>query len=153
MKERDITLGMIEHATQLQFYPQDGLYDIARGLDYKVARLYTIPKDEQPKLKMDVAVERWANTDEERNIRIDLMRIYEKPEGDMSLLATNMKYISDTKAKLESKGFTIGPASHFEPFFGNTILQVIMLLGICSACVLYISLVYPSLSNKNSIFY
>lgn len=26
---------------------------------------------------MDVAVERWANTDEERNIRIDLMRIYE----------------------------------------------------------------------------
>lgn len=80
MKERDITLGMIEHVTQLQFYPQDGLYDIARGLDYKVARLYTIPKDEQPKLKMDVAVERWANTDEERNIRIDLMRIYEKPE-------------------------------------------------------------------------
>lgn len=148
MKERDITLGMIEHVTQLQFYPQDGLYDIARGLDYKVARLYTIPKDEQPKLKMDVAVERWANTDEERNIRIDLMRIYEKPEGDMSLLATNMKYISDTKTKLESKGFTIGPASHFEPFFGNTILQVIMLLGICSACVLYISLVYPSLSNK-----
>ena len=50
MKERDITLGMIEHVTQLQFYPQDGLYDIARGLDYKVARLYTIPKDEQPKI-------------------------------------------------------------------------------------------------------
>ena len=148
MQEHNITLGMIEHVTQLQFYPQDGLLDIARGLDYKVARLYSIPKDEQPKLKMDVAVERWANTDEERNIRIDLMRIYEKPEGELSLLETNMKYISDTRDKLESKGFNIGPASYFEPFFGNKMLQVIMLLGICSAGVLYISLVYPKLSDK-----
>ena len=36
--------------------------------------------------EMDVAVERWANTDEERNIRIDLMHIYEKPEGDNVLI-------------------------------------------------------------------
>ena len=148
MKEHNYTLGMIEHVTQLQFYPQDGLLDIARGLDYNVARLYSIPKDEQPKLKMDVAVERWANTDEERNIRIDLMRIYEKPEGELSLLATNMKYFADTKAKLESKGFNIGPASHFEPFFANRILQAIMLLGICSAGVLYLSMVFPNLSMK-----
>lgn len=148
MKDRDITLGGIEAVTQLQFYPQDGLYDIMRGLDYNVARLYSIPKDEQPKLKMDVAVERWANTDEERNIRIDLLRIYEKADGDLSLLDTNMKYISDTKDKLESKGFTIGKASHFEPYFGNKILQIIMLLGVCAAGVLYISLVVPNLSVK-----
>ena len=148
MKDRDITLGGIEAVTQLQFYPQDGLYDIMRGLDYNVARLYSIPKDEQPKLKMDVAVERWANTDEERNIRIDLLRIYEKADGDLSLIDTNMKYISDTKDKLESKGFTIGKASHFEPFFGNKILQIIMLLGVCAAGTLYISLVWPTLSAK-----
>lgn len=148
MKEQNITLGMIENVTQLQFYPQDGLLDIARGLDYDAARLYTIPKDEQPKLKMDVAVERWANTDEERNIRIDLLRIYEKPEGDMSLLDTNLKYISDTKEKLESKGFSIGPASHFEAFWGNKFLQAIMIFGVCSATVLYISLVCPSMTNK-----
>lgn len=148
MKEQDITLGMIENVTQLQFYPQDGLLDIARGLNYDAARLYTIPKDEQPKLKMDVAVERWANTDEERNIRIDLLRIYEKPEGDMSLLDTNLKYISDTRDKLESKGFSIGPASHFESFFGNKYLQAIMIFGVCSATVLYISLVCPAMTNR-----
>lgn len=103
MKERGITLGAIEHVTQLQFYPQDGLYDIIRGLDYNVARLYAIPKDAQPKLKMDVAVERWANTDQERNIRINLMRIYEKPVDNLSLLDTNMQYISLTKDKLNRK--------------------------------------------------
>lgn len=149
MKERGITLGAIEHVTQLQFYPQDGLYDIIRGLDYNVARLYAIPKDEQPKLKMDVAVERWANTDQERNIRINLMRIYEKPVDDLSLLDTNMQYISLTKDKLIEKGFTIDKASCFEPYFGNKVLQILMLLGVCAAGVLYISLVFPKVPNKN----
>lgn len=144
MQERNITLGMIEAVTQLQFYPQDGLLDIAKALDYKAARLYAIPKDEQPKLSIATAVERWANTDEERNIRINLMRIYEEPEGNLSLLETNVKYISDTKTILEEKGFNIGPASHFEPFFGSKVLQIIMLLGICAAGVLYLSLVMPS---------
>ena len=148
MKERNITLGAIEHVTQLQFYPQDGLFDIIRGMDYKMARLYAIPKDEQPKLKMDTAVERWANTDQERNIRINLMRIYEKPVDDLSLLDTNMKYISMTKDKLVEKGFTIDKASYFEPFFGNRILQILMLLGICAAGVMYISLIFPTLSDK-----
>ncbi|WP_303691844.1 DUF5693 family protein [Megamonas hypermegale] len=148
MKERGLTLGAIEHVTQLQFYPQDGLFDIIRGLDYKVARLYAIPKDEQPKLKMDTAVERWANTDQERNIRINLMRIYEKPVDDMSLLDTNMQYISMTKDKLVEKGFTIDKASSFEPFFGNRILQILMLLGVCAAGVMYISLIFPTLSDR-----
>lgn len=149
MKQRDIALGAIEHVTQLQFYPQDGLYDIIRGLDYKAARLYSIPKDEQPKLKMDTAVERWANTDQERNIRINLMRIYEKPVDDMSLLDTNMQYISMTKDKLIEKGFTIGKASYFEPFFGGKIFQILMFLGICAAGVLYISLIFPAVSARN----
>ena len=94
MKQHDITLGMIEHTTQLQFYPQDGLIEMAKGLDYKAARVYSIPKDEQAKLKLAEAVERWGNTDEERNIRINLLRIYDKPAAGMSLLATNIKYFS-----------------------------------------------------------
>ena len=74
---------MIEHTTQLQFYPQDGLIEMAKGLDYKAARVYSIPKDEQAKLKLAEAVERWGNTDEERNIRINLLRIYDKPAAGM----------------------------------------------------------------------
>ena len=105
MKDRDITLGLIEATTQLQFFKQDGMEELAKGVGYhKVARLYSIPKDEQPKLKVDAAVERWSNTDEERNIRIDLMRIYDKPSPNMSLMATNMKYFQDTHDKLVAHG-------------------------------------------------
>ena len=46
LNENHITLGLIEHVTQLQFYPQSGLEELARGLGYEhTARLYAIPKD------------------------------------------------------------------------------------------------------------
>lgn len=149
MKQRNITLGMIENVSQLQFYPQDGLTDIAQGLDYKAARLYTIPKDEQPKLKLADAVERWSNTDEERNIRIDLLRPYEKPATGLSVMQTNIKYFADTKNKLENKGFTVGPASSFEIYNGSQLLRILMMAGVCAAGVLYLSLVIPNFKLKH----
>ncbi len=105
MNARNLTLGLIEGTTQLQFYPQDGLMDLATGLDYRTARLYSVPKAEQPKLKLADIVERWANTDQERNIRIDLLKIYDKPSPNMTLLETNMKYFKDTHDILVEKGF------------------------------------------------
>ncbi|MBF1682902.1 MAG: hypothetical protein HXO75_08125, partial [Selenomonas artemidis] len=103
MRARNLTLGLIEGVTQLQFYNQQGMEEIAKGVGYDhVARLYSIPKDELTKLKIDAAVERWVTTDEERNIRINLLRIYEDPAPNMSLLETNMKYFSDTSAALRA---------------------------------------------------
>lgn len=148
MKDRDLTLGMIEHTTQLQFYKQDGLMEVAKALDYKAARVYSIPKDEQPKLKIAEAVERWANTDAERNIRINLMRTYEKPAAGMNLIDTNMKYFADTKAALELAGFTIGRAGTFENYYGNPFLHILMVIGVVAAGVLYLSLVIPGFGQK-----
>ena len=149
MKDRQITLGLIEATTQLQFYKQDGMEEIAKGLGYdKIARLYSIPKDEQPKLKIDAAVERWSNTDEERNIRIDLMRIYDKPSPNMSLMATNMKYFQDTHDKLVAHGYTIGPASTFASFYPSKLLRAVIMAGVAAAGVLYLSLVIPRLNAR-----
>ncbi len=148
MKKYNITLGMIENITQLQFYPQKGLIDIAKGLNYKAARLYAIPKGEQPKLKMADAVERWSNTDEERNIRIDLLRPYDKSAPGMSLMETNMRYFSDVRNKLEAKGFKIGPASSFTDYTASYLLRIIMMLGVCAAGVLYLSLIIPEFKMK-----
>ncbi len=148
MKKQNITLGMIENVSQLQFYPQDGLTDIAKELDYKAARLYTIPKDEQPKLKLADAVERWSNTDEERNIRINLMRPYDKPSPGLSVMQTNMQYFSATRNKLEAKGFSIGPASTFTSYNGSPLLRALLMLGICAAGTLYLSLVIPGFKIK-----
>jgi len=154
MKERQINLGLIEAVTQLQFYKQDGMEEIAKGLGYDhVARLYSIPKDEQPKLKIDTAVERWSNTDEERNIRIDLLRIYDKPSPNMSLMETNMKYFQETHDKLVAHGYTIGKAGTFESYNASKVLCAIVMLGVAAAGVLYLSLVIPRLNARTRYQY
>lgn len=149
MKERNLTLGLIEATTQLQFYHQDGMNEVAKGVGYDhVARLYSVPKDEQPKLKIDTAVERWSNTDEERNIRIDLMRIYDKPSPNMSLLETNLKYFQDTHDKLVAHGYTIGPAGTFPELLPSKGLRALVMMGVAAAVVLYLSLVIPALNAR-----
>ena len=149
MRAQGLTLGLIEGVTQLQFYRQQGMDEIAAGLGYDhVARLYSIPKDELKKLKIDAAVERWVTTDEERNIRINLLRIYEEPAPNMSLLETNMKYFADTRAALQARGFQIGRAGTFAVYEPPRILRVFVIMGTAAAGVLYLSLVIPAL-NRN----
>ena len=92
MKKRGYKLGLIEHTSQLQFYNQTGMFELAEKLGYnEIARLYAIPRDEQPKLLIDTAVQRWGTTVHERNIRINLLRIYDKPAPGLNLLETNLK--------------------------------------------------------------
>ncbi|MBQ3971814.1 MAG: hypothetical protein II687_06380 [Selenomonadaceae bacterium] len=146
-KARNMTLGLIEDVSQLQFYRQEGMEEIVKGIGYDhVARLYSVPKDEMAKLKIDTAVERWANTDQERNIRIDLLHIYKSPSPDMSLLETNMKYFKDTANILREKGFTLGPASTFETYYPSKTLRALVMLGVAAAGVLYLSLIFPRLN-------
>ena len=149
MNARRLPLGLIEGVTQLQFYKQQGMDEIAKGVGYDhIARLYSIPKDELKKLKIDAAVERWVTTDEERNIRINLLRIYDEPAPGMSLLETNMKYFADTRAALEAKGFTIGRAGMFVSYEPSRILRALVIMGVAAAGVLYLSLVVPALNRR-----
>lgn len=152
MKERNLTFGVIEHFTQLKFYPQLGMDYLAKkiGKDH-VARLYVIPKDEQPKLAMETAVARWSTTDRERNIRINLLRIYEKPEPEMTLLETNIKYFREVRKVLERDGYTFGPAGTFSNYYPNIILRALVVVGVVAAGVLYLSLISRRL-NRNRKF-
>ena len=150
MRERGLTMGMIEGVTQLQFYPQDGMLQIAKANDYQSARLYSIPKDEQKKMKVNEAIDRWGTTDDERNIRFNLLKTFDKPAPDMSLLETNMSYIAGVKEKLEAQGFTIGKAGVFESFYPEATLRALVMLGVAAAVVLYLSLVIPSMRPKHA---
>lgn len=152
MKKHGYTLGLIEHFTQLQFYRQTGMEQLSRELGYnKIARLYAIPKDEQPKLLPEAAVNRWATTDHERNIRINLFRIYDKPSPDMTLLETNLKYIRDTRDKLQAEGYSFGTAGTFENYYPSRFLRVLVIIGVAAACVLYLSLISRRI-NVNARF-
>ena len=149
MKRLNINLGLIEDVTQLQFYKQTGLTELAQLLGYDhCARLYAIPKDEQPKLQMSVAVNRWATTDHERNIRINLLRIYDKPLENMTLFETNMKYFTNTSELLRTKGYTFGRAATFESYYPSVILRALVMLGVAAAIILYLSLISKRL-NEN----
>lgn len=136
LNERKIVLGLIEHPLQLQFLKQEGLTQLATAVDYRSARVYVIPKDEQPKLKIKEAVERWVLSDRERNIRVNLMRIYTKPEGDMGLVETNLTYIRETKKALEEAGFSIGQAGIFQPYYPSRFALSLIILGACAGGVL-----------------
>lgn len=142
MKKHGYKLGLIEHTSQLQFYNQEGMFELAERLGYnEIARLYAIPKDEQPKLLIETAINRWATTDHERNIRINLFRTYDKPAPGMSLLETNLKYVSDTAEKLRAQGYTFGTADTFDNYFPSKILRAVVVVGVSAAAVLYLSLV------------
>ncbi len=142
MKKRGYKLGLIEHTSQLQFYNQTGMFELAEKLGYnEIARLYAIPRDEQPKLLIDTAVQRWGTTDHERNIRINLLRIYDKPAPGLNLLETNLKYVKDVAEKVKSNGYTLGVADTFENYFPSKILRVFVIVGVAAAAVLYLSLI------------
>lgn len=150
MRQRGLTLGMIEGVTQLKFFPQDGMLDIAKANDYHSARLYSIPKDEQKKMKVNEAIDRWGTTDDERNIRFNLLKTFEKPAPDMTLLETNMSYVAGVKNKLEAQGFTMGRAGVFASFYPEAPLRSLVMLGVAAGIVLYLSLVIPAMKSKQA---
>ena len=148
-KKRNITLGLIEGVTQLKFYPQEGMEKIAEGIGYdKIARLYSIPADEMPKIKMDVAVERWANTTEERNIRIDHLRLFETAEPGKTLLETNFEYFQKTADILRAKGFTLGRADTYKAYYPSPYLRALVITGIIAAALLLLSLLSPKINSR-----
>ncbi|VBB05496.1 Hypothetical protein LUCI_0706 [Lucifera butyrica] len=143
MKEQNLTLAMIEHPLQLQFLKQDGLLDLASLLNYRAARVYVIPKAEQPKLKVSDAIHRWVLSDRERNIRIDLLRTYDKAELGKSLIETNLEYVAGVKKALLEAGFETGRAGTFPPFYPSRWLWVVLIFGATAAGVLLLSLLRP----------
>lgn len=152
MRQHNITFGLIEHVTQLQFYPQRGLEQLAQLIGYNhCARLYAIPKDEQPKLDLNTAVNRWSTTDRERNIRINLLRIFDKPLDDMSLFESNMQYFKQTSAVLRDVGFSFGKPSSFDNFYPNKILRALVVIGVAAALVLYLSLISKRINNNDKL--
>ena len=143
MKERQLTLGMIEHPLQLQFVKQDGLLDLAALVNYRAARVYTIAKDEMLKLKPDEAAHRWPVTDQERNIRINLLRKFVKTDPGKTLLETNLDYVRATRSGIMEKGFAIGRADVFAEYTPSPYVLALIMLGAAASGVLFLSLVRP----------
>ncbi len=149
MKKRDIIFGVIESYSQLQFYPQAGMEQLARDLGYeRVARLHVIPPYDQNKISLNTAIHRWLRTDYERNIRINLFRIYEKQAAGMTLAETNFKYVNETAKDLKNGGYSLGTAGTFENYYPNRFLRFLVIIGTVAAGVLCLSLISRTLNDN-----
>jgi hypothetical protein len=154
IKRRGWTLGMTEHPLQLQFDKQAGLTELAELVGYQAARLYVIEKKEQEKaLDVPRAVRRWALTDEERNVRMNLIRFFWVPSPGKSILDTNLEYVALIRDQVLARGFSLGPAGIFEPRFPDRPLFIPIIFGAAAAGVLYLSMLTELLSKRRQIIF
>lgn len=150
----NMVFGMVEHYTQLQFAPMEGLIPMAEKMDYQVARSYIIDKAEQRKLKMPEALRRWALTDEERNIRINYIKPFMLPQNGQDILELNIDYVKSIAADVQSRGFKLGTsgvfnadANGYRAYFPDKMLLVLPALAVVAAGVMYLALLL-GLSSK-----
>lgn len=150
----NMVFGMVEHYTQLQFAPMEGLIPMAEKMDYQAARSYIIDKAEQRKLKMPEALRRWAVTDEERNIRINYIKPFMLPQNGQDILELNLDYVKSIAADVQSRGFKLGTsgvfnadANGYQAYFPDKMLLVLPALAVVAAGVMYLALLL-GLSSK-----
>lgn len=149
LEERQMMLVLLEHYTQLRFANIDGTLPLAEFANYRIARSYVIDALEQKKLTVGDALRRWALTDEERNIRVNYIRPFLLPKNGEDILKTNLRYVQNIKADVESRGYTIGKAGVFSaaeadyaPYFPSKLCYVPVLLAIIAGFVLYLALLF-----------
>ena len=162
LRERDMTLVMLEHYTQLRFAQIDGLIPLAEFNNYKAARSYVIDALEQKKISVATALHRWALTDEERNIRVNYIRPFLLPVEGKDIMQINLKYVRDIKANVEARGYAIGEAgvfagldnkSGFAPYFPAKTMWLPIVLAIVAGVVLYGSLLFNWSSKRELVLW
>ena len=139
LKSKEINLGMVERSDQLQFIDQAGLMPLAAAMDYRAARAYTIYKEELKKLTLPVAIARWPLAVKERNIKINLIRKFEKLQGANTLTETHENYIRSVAAGIQKEGFTLGRAHIMTSYHAPNWTLALMMSGVVAGGVFLLS--------------
>ena len=161
LRERNIRLGLLEHVTQLQFAKFAGLDALLRSVDNNAVRVLNIDAQENSKLMMPDALRRWALADEERNIRINYVRLFLKPQNGVDIIDLNLDYMRQITQQVKGRGYKIGVAGVFQkpgdtdasangnPGFTGSYdpdrkALLLVALGAWSALALYMGMILPS---------
>lgn len=133
----------IESTSQLQYERQDGFMQMASALNYSTGRVFTISDDYLKKLEPEETTQQFYISDMERNIRINLLPIYEKGVGGQTALGTSISYIKDLKEKLASRGYEFGRPSIYPSYYPSTIPLIVTFIGIIALFVFTFNLLIP----------
>ncbi len=161
LRERNIRLGLLEHVTQLQFAKFAGLDALLRSVDNNAVRVLNIDAQENSKLMMPDALRRWALADEERNIRINYVRLFLKPQNGVDIIDLNLDYMRQITQQVKGRDYKIGVAGVFQkpgdtdasangnPGFAGSYdpdrkALLLVALGAWSALALYMGMILPS---------
>ncbi|MBQ3365435.1 MAG: hypothetical protein IJG43_01965 [Acidaminococcaceae bacterium] len=162
LQERNIRLGLLEHVTQLQFAKFAGLDALLRSVDNNAVRVLNIDAQENSKLMMPDALRRWALADEERNIRVNYVRLFLKPQNGVDIIDLNLDYMRQITQQVKGRGYKIGVAGVFQkpgdaapasangnPGFAGSYdpdrkALLVVALGAWAALALYMGMVLPS---------
>ena len=162
LEERNIRLGLLEHVTQLQFANFAGLDDLLREVDNNAVRVLNIDAQENSKLMMPDALRRWALADEERNIRVNYVRLFLKPQNGVDIIDLNLDYMRQITQQVKGRGYKIGVAGVFQkpdeavaasvngnPGFAGSYnpdrkALLLVALGAWAALALYVGMIIPA---------
>ena len=161
LRERNIRLGLLEHVTQLQFAKFAGLDALLRSVENNAVRVLNIDAQENSKLMMPDALRRWALADEERNIRINYVRLFLKPQNGVDIIDLNLDYMRQITQQVKGRGYKTGVAGVFQkpgdtdasangnPGFTGSYdpdrkALLLVALGAWSALALYMGMILPS---------
>ena len=162
LTERNIRLGLLEHVTQLQFAKFDGLDALLRSVDNNAVRVLNIDAQENSKLMMPDALRRWALADEERNIRLNYVRLFLKPQNGVDIIDLNLDYMRQITQQVRARGYKIGVAGVFQkpgsevpasangnPGFAGSYepdraMLLLVALGAWAALAMYMGMILPS---------
>ena len=166
LAERNIRLGLLEHVTQLQFANFSGLDALLRSVNNNAVRVLNIDAQENSKLMMPDALRRWALADEERNIRLNYVRLFLKPQNGVDIIDLNLDYMRRITEQVQARGYEIGVAGVFQqpgeavaasangnPGFAGSYepdrkILLAVALGAWAALALYMGMILPSLRGK-----
>lgn len=148
LQKRHITVGMMESVIQLQFIQLEGLTDLAKAVNYQVARTYFIDRVEQKRMQVFDAFRRWAISDRERNIRANYIQAFHRPRDGQTLLVTNLNYVSDVNNSVKLEGFTAGKAGIYETYQPSKLLLFPLVFAVLATVFSYLSLLFACVEKK-----
>lgn len=129
VEELQVPVGLIE------FFPQQGLNQLALLLDKKAIRVHSISSEEIKSLTTAAALERLELAARERNNRLLIVRFNLAPTSN-NWLNDSLTFAGRVKAVLTNDGLTIGRAVPFAPLPFSRLWMYLTGLGVLAAAVL-----------------
>lgn len=135
------TVDLVEEMSQLGYLDQKGYQYVAQGMDYRVARVFSMGQAWQNKEVPSDVVDMWSRAVPERNIRVLFIRPFfgNLAPGQTATDATATT-IAATAAELKGQGFVPGAPGYFTPYQVRWLMRGLMGIAIVGAGLLWLGL-------------